>query len=126
MKSCFSTQALSQEAGSDSIRMLFGNGTEELSASFVGLKKTNTENQTQEPEDGKTLRFLKAKGDKHHSFRTHRDFVSLQSFLSPFTPSSTFQKMRAHFWAGLVSAKSLCEMSMRTCAGEKYKYWRWG
>lgn len=39
--------------------MLFGNGTEELSDSFVGLKKTNIENQTQEPGDGK--RCLKPK-----------------------------------------------------------------
>lgn len=37
----------------------------------------------------------------------------------PLTPSPTFQKMSMHFWAGLVSAKSLCEMSTRTCAGEK-------
>jgi len=33
--------------------MLFGNRTEELSDSFVGLKKTNTEKQTQESGDGK-------------------------------------------------------------------------
>lgn len=46
------SSTLSQEASSDSIRKLFGNGTEELSDSLVGLKKNNLENQTQETGDG--------------------------------------------------------------------------
>lgn len=61
--------------------MLFGNGTGELSASFVGLRKTNRVNQTQELGDGIPEKCLKANRDKQQSFSTHWGSVSWQPAL---------------------------------------------
>lgn len=82
MKKCFFHPSFtwSQEASSDSITILFGNGTEELSDSFVGLKKKPHRKPHTGARKFQTLTWLKAKA--HQRSRTHQDFVSLQSILS--------------------------------------------
>lgn len=91
--------------------VLFGNGTEELSASFVGLKKANTENPTQEPGDGKPE--SQRRQNTRDSKLTRALSAYRASSLLSLPPSPAFQKMSVHFWTGLVSAKSLCEMRIR-------------
>lgn len=71
--------------------MLFGNGTGELSASFVGVRETNTVNQTQELGDGKPERCLKANGDKQQRVSTDRD-RQLAACSLPLLPPVDFKR----------------------------------